>query len=141
VNNINKKNCSGCGGCVELCPVKCIKMEKSREGFYIARANEKNCINCGKCSAICSMNERLGNGVPLSAFAVCSVNETVRFNATSGGVFPTIAANFLEAGGLFMEQLFGDQRLNTVVLWINVIYIKYWALSMSKAMYLSVTSI
>jgi coenzyme F420-reducing hydrogenase beta subunit len=86
-------------------------MEKSREGFYIAQANEKNCINCGKCSAICSMNERLGNDVPLSAFAVYSINETVRFNATSGGVFPTIAANFLEAGGIVYGAAFRGSKV------------------------------
>ena len=29
-----KKDCCGCEGCYNVCPIKCISMEYDEEGFY-----------------------------------------------------------------------------------------------------------
>ena len=44
---IDKKNCSGCGKCVEVCPVSAIKIEKEK-----AVVND-DCVECGACVGDC----------------------------------------------------------------------------------------
>ena len=45
---IDKKTCSGCGECVEVCPVSAIKIEKEK-----AVVND-DCVECGACVGDCS---------------------------------------------------------------------------------------
>ena len=44
---IDKKNCTGCGKCVEVCPVSAIKVEKEK-----AVVNN-DCVECGACIGEC----------------------------------------------------------------------------------------
>jgi ferredoxin len=44
---IDKKNCTGCGKCVEVCPVAAIKVEKEK-----AIVNN-DCVECGACVGEC----------------------------------------------------------------------------------------
>ncbi len=46
---INEEMCTGCGICIEECPVDAISMEDS--GF--AKINMDECIRCGTCHDIC----------------------------------------------------------------------------------------
>ena len=34
LDNLPKELCCGCAACAQICPQKCIKMEKDNEGFY-----------------------------------------------------------------------------------------------------------
>jgi len=45
---VDKDKCSGCGICVEECPVDTILMENE-----VAEINMDDCIHCGKCHDIC----------------------------------------------------------------------------------------
>jgi nitroreductase/NAD-dependent dihydropyrimidine dehydrogenase PreA subunit len=50
---VNKKACNGDGRCVEVCPVKILKMdEKERVPVFIPGGGDL-CINCGHCFASC----------------------------------------------------------------------------------------
>jgi len=46
---IIKENCTGCGDCVEVCPVEAITLVDD-----IATVNEDDCSECGACEAECS---------------------------------------------------------------------------------------
>ena len=46
---INKEMCTGCGICIEECPVDAI--EQQAEG--LAEINEAKCIRCGRCHDVC----------------------------------------------------------------------------------------
>jgi len=50
---INTTKCSGCGGCVNLCPVTAIYFSEDR-----AVIDEEICTECGTCISIC------GRGAP-----------------------------------------------------------------------------
>ena len=50
---INTTKCSGCGGCVNLCPVTAIYFSEDR-----AVIDEEICTECGTCIPIC------GRGAP-----------------------------------------------------------------------------
>ncbi len=45
---VNKEMCTGCGTCVEECPVGAMSLEE--DGALI---NEEECIRCGKCHDVC----------------------------------------------------------------------------------------
>jgi len=49
---INKKNCSGCGNCVEVCPFGVLEI-KNRKAVI---KNLKNCKRCGACIHACPNN-------------------------------------------------------------------------------------
>lgn len=48
---INKSECSGCGICVDRCPVDAIKMVEG-----VAERTEEYCIGCGICARFCPVN-------------------------------------------------------------------------------------
>jgi ferredoxin len=47
---IDKEKCTGCGACVEICPVDAIKVDD------IAIVDEKECIDCGTCVEECPVD-------------------------------------------------------------------------------------
>jgi len=48
---VDKNECTGCGICVEECPVDTIYMENEK-----AEINMDNCIRCGVCHTVCPEN-------------------------------------------------------------------------------------
>ena len=45
---VNKEKCTGCGTCVDLCPVEAIKLEDN-----IAVVDADQCVDCGSCENEC----------------------------------------------------------------------------------------
>jgi len=45
---VDVKKCTGCGMCVEKCPVDVISMENKK-----AKINMEKCIYCGTCHSVC----------------------------------------------------------------------------------------
>jgi len=48
---IDKNKCTGCGRCVEVCPVNAISLVNG-----IAVIDETICLGCMKCSRVCPVN-------------------------------------------------------------------------------------
>ncbi|MBQ4510335.1 MAG: 4Fe-4S binding protein, partial [Clostridia bacterium] len=48
--------CTGCGGCVDICPKGCVELITDKDGFYTSLVNENACVNCGLCKKICPGN-------------------------------------------------------------------------------------
>jgi len=45
---IDKEKCTGCGSCVEACPVEAITLDNEK-----AIVDEESCIDCGSCVDEC----------------------------------------------------------------------------------------
>ncbi|WP_319507766.1 4Fe-4S binding protein [uncultured Methanolobus sp.] len=46
---INRELCTGCGQCVETCPVEAISLD----GEDIAIVDSELCVDCGQCVDVC----------------------------------------------------------------------------------------
>lgn len=96
----DKKECTGCGMCVDICPHDAIEMRVGENGFLFPAIDPARCMNCGLCSMRCPANLTL----PESAFvqevyAAWNKDSRVRHRSTSGGVFPLLAQSVLKKGG------------------------------------------
>ena len=47
VRCLKREYCSGCGACMNLCPVHAITMEMDDEGFWAPVVDEAKCTHCG----------------------------------------------------------------------------------------------
>lgn len=45
---IDKEKCTGCGACVDICPVEAVKLEDEK-----ANVDENTCVECGQCIDEC----------------------------------------------------------------------------------------
>ncbi len=93
-------NCTGCTGCIEICPKKCITESKDEYGFMIPVVNPTNCIDCGLCEKVCpALNHGIVNENPEIYFAQ-NPDEKVTKESTSGGIFSIIAKKILDRDGV-----------------------------------------
>jgi NAD-dependent dihydropyrimidine dehydrogenase PreA subunit len=55
---IDKKLCSGCGRCHDMCTMACISFARSKDGRVVSEVLEDECVDCGVCerSGVCSLN-------------------------------------------------------------------------------------
>lgn len=97
----DKKDCSGCQGCRNICPENAITMEKDEYGFLYPRINPDVCVECGLCKKVCAFqNEDDSRKVSIRALAASAADENLKKNSSSGGIFAALAEKFLEEGGL-----------------------------------------
>lgn len=102
----DKKDCCGCGACMQRCPKKCISLQEDSEGFLYAKANATLCINCGLCEKVCPLLNPKEKIQPKEVLAVKSRNEEERLGSSSGGVFIALAREVINKGGVVFGAVF-----------------------------------
>ena len=45
---IDKEKCTGCGACIDVCPVEAVVLEDGK-----ANVDEDTCVECGRCADEC----------------------------------------------------------------------------------------
>lgn len=105
-----KKWCTGCSACLNICPVDAIHMEKNAQGFLYPVVDPDKCIDCKKCEKICpKLHAYQGNTDCPDCYAA-RAQDAVRQFSSSGGIFTVLAEYVLERGGVVcgaaMEQDF-----------------------------------
>ncbi len=94
------KLCTGCGACLNICPVNAIHMEKNPQGFLYPVVDRDICIDCDNCKRICpKLHAYQGNTDSPVCYAVRAEDE-VRQVSSSGGMFTVLAGYVLEQGGV-----------------------------------------
>lgn len=98
----NNKQCCGCGACENVCPQSCIEMRRNGEGFLYPTVNVDKCIGCGMCEKSCPVLNTETNppSIVKAAYAAFTIDEEVRLESSSGGIFSELAEYVLQNGGV-----------------------------------------
>ena len=94
-------DCYGCGVCAISCPIKIIKIELDKDGFYSPSIIDgSRCIGCGVCVDVCSyLHDELSVANPvLNSYASWSKDAGVRYRCSSGGVGFELGRTLLKEG-------------------------------------------
>lgn len=100
IHHIEKKLCTGCKLCKDVCPCGAISFFTDMEGFWYPRVNEEVCIKCRLCVIKCpALNYRGVSKYQQKVYAAWSLNQEIRINSTSGGLFYELASQILSESG------------------------------------------
>lgn len=106
----DKRNCSGCHACANICPQHCIEMVADEEGFLYPKIDVERCIHCGLCDKICPIlhKEKRFLKKP-KAFAAYNNNLEIRMKSSSGGIFSLLAEYVIARGGVVFGVGFNEK--------------------------------
>lgn len=114
-----KNECYGCGACMQKCPRNCIDMESDEEGFLYPRVNYQECIHCGLCKAVCPHNkEKPPQKVLPRAYAINNMDDEVRINSSSGGIFSLLSEKIIQEGGAVFGATY-DENFRVIHTCVN----------------------
>lgn len=111
----DKKECTGCSACFNICPTKAISMEEDEEGFVYPKIDETKCIKCGLCEKTCPcINEIKNNNYSKpNVLAAWSLDNDNKKTSSSGGCFYEMAKYVINQGGVVIGAGF-DENLNVI---------------------------
>lgn len=103
--------CSGCGACMQICPVSCISMLQDDEGFLYPFVDEERCIKCGKCNQVCPIDNcsQYNNVSYFKGYVAYAKDEAIRVRSASGGMFSVLAEKVLSEGGIVFGAAFDEK--------------------------------
>lgn len=104
-----KSDCCGCGACVAICPHSAIIMAQDEEGFHIPQIDMGRCTDCGLCTKACPQRELFAlhdRIVPPTVKAAWHLDNEVRRQSSSGGVFSALAEDILARCGVVIGSAF-----------------------------------
>ena len=74
--------CIGCGICEDICPKKCIRIDRGR--LNVPHVDEKNCVDCGLCRKVCA-----GRGIEIEGRAKQLFGEAQQYHKMLGHYIKT----------------------------------------------------
>lgn len=104
----DRDSCTGCMACASVCSKNAIKAVEDSHGFTHPVVDSDRCINCGSCVKVCPTNTQPKYKKTEEVYACWQLNKKKRFDATSGGVFMTIAEEFIASGGVVYGASFDE---------------------------------
>lgn len=95
----DKKDCCGCGACMNICAHHAISMQEDLYGFLYPHIDSEKCVNCGLCKMVCNYQNHDVKHIPLQVFAAIGKDIQLTSKSTSGGIFAVVAKKHLSDGG------------------------------------------
>ena len=109
INYAQKEYCSGCMACAKECPTQCINYIIDDEGFMYPKVDVSMCINCDHCVRICPFTHPDEvKSKPLLCYAAWNIDDNIRGKSATAGVFYTLAAKFINNGGIVYGAAYND---------------------------------
>ncbi|MDU6198528.1 MAG: Coenzyme F420 hydrogenase/dehydrogenase, beta subunit C-terminal domain [Intestinibacter bartlettii] len=106
-----KENCTGCHGCYNVCPKKCIDMNFDEEGFLYPSVDSNKCVECGLCEKVCPIMHIVEVENEPIAIGCYNKDEKIRMESSSGGIFTLISELVIQSGGVVFGAEF-DENYN-----------------------------
>ena len=97
VSTLLKYQCCGCTACFATCPTDAIRMKADEEGYLYPVIDSSLCINCGRCLDVCKDIQFYDE--KQHVFCCKNNDDTLRMRSSSGGLFSSLAEDFLDRGG------------------------------------------
>lgn len=109
INLPGSDDCTGCGACAAVCPVRCISMEQDDEGFFRPRIDYDKCIECRQCEKSCHvLLPKKDMGKKPLAYAARSNDDKVLNASSSGGAFSVFAQQAFKQNGVIYGAEYQD---------------------------------
>lgn len=109
INIKSKEDCCGCSACAQRCPKQCIKMFEEEEGFLYPKVDETECINCHLCEKVCPVVHQAEQRIPMESYAAYNMDDGVRKDSSSGGVFTLLAEKVIDDGGVVFGATWNEK--------------------------------
>lgn len=102
---VDKRNCTGCGACVNACPRSIIMMKEDYDGFVYPIIRVEDCIDCHLCEKSCPMLKNKSeisreNAEYPKFYAGQLKRKDDLFEVSSGGAFWAFSQAIIDAGGI-----------------------------------------
>lgn len=105
-----KSDCCGCGACLNICPRNAIRMAADECGFLYPKIDVDLCVGCRKCTSVCAFQNINENNTPLNTYAAVSQNKEQAVKSASGGIFASLAEDYINKGGIVFGAAFDEKR-------------------------------
>ncbi|CDA10663.1 Coenzyme F420 hydrogenase/dehydrogenase, beta subunit C-terminal domain [Intestinibacter bartlettii] len=108
---VRKEECTGCHGCYNVCPKKCIDMNFDEDGFLYPSIDSSKCVGCGLCEKVCPIIHTVEVENEPIAIGCYNKDEKIRMESSSGGIFTLISELVIQSGGVVFGAEF-DKNYN-----------------------------
>lgn len=106
---IDKKECTGCMACANICSKNAINIQEYC-AFQYPIINEEICINCGLCRKVCPIINNIDTRkYEIEVYACKNKDDEIKLKSSSGGIFTLIAEEILEQGGTVFGARFNEE--------------------------------
>lgn len=107
----DKKICTGCCTCMNVCPQKAITIVCDSLGKTVPKIDENKCTQCQLCVKKCPMNNELNTKKPRCCYALWTNSKKDRETCASGGVATTFSRFVMREKGVVFGSGF-DENLD-----------------------------
>lgn len=115
----SQEDCTGCFACIAACHKGALSQYTENDGHRYILFDESRCVGCKACERVCSLSRSYYGNNDLDkskVFAGWSLDVEDRKNATSGGVFASLAKYVLKNGGCVVGAcLYGRECKHTLI--------------------------
>lgn len=103
--------CTGCLACFAACKGGAIEVVQDEKGFVFPEIHLNKCVDCLKCSSSCPVNSKIvkTSQEPYTIYAAWILDDEIKKESSSGGIFSALALSVLIAGGYVCGARYSSQ--------------------------------
>lgn len=112
---LEKKLCTGCTVCLNICPKKAISFKEDNDGFKYPVIDKDKCIDCGLCNKKCPVLNTKHNDFINDCYVGFNKDDNEKLKSSSGAIFSLLADYILDKNGIVIGAAFDkDNKLKHV---------------------------
>lgn len=96
----DRKNCTGCYACSNVCPKQVIEMKEDEYGYIYPVIDKQKCVECKLCEKTCPYINKIGLKYPTKCYAARVKETEILKTSTSGGIATILAKKIIEKNGV-----------------------------------------